>query len=331
MTTIFANRRCLPDGWASDMSRISPSSTARRSHRRRGRIAVAAQPRRRAPRDRRSRHAEPAQPRLPARHGRAGRDARAVGRQFLELARGDVPLRADDDARPGRGGRGAALCRDAGGRLRAASASSTICTTTATAGPMPTSPRWPSGSPRRPTRPASALTLLPVFYAHSGFGGAAPNDGQRRFINDLDALRPAARGKPAARLHALDGRGRRRRPAQPARRDAGGTGRGRRHCAGDGPIHIHVAEQMQRGRGLRRLVGRAAGRMAARQCRSRPALVPDPRHAHDRGRDRRAWPGAARSPACARSPRPISATARFRRAASSRPAAASASARIPTC
>ncbi len=29
------------------------------------------------------------------------------------------------------------------------------------------------------------LTLIPVFYAHSAFGGAAPNEGQRRFINDL--------------------------------------------------------------------------------------------------------------------------------------------------
>jgi len=32
------------------------------------------------------------------------------------------------------------------------------------------------------------LTLLPVFYAHSTFGGAAPNDGQRRFINDIDSF-----------------------------------------------------------------------------------------------------------------------------------------------
>src|SRR6202795_1285539 len=30
------------------------------------------------------------------------------------------------------------------------------------------------------------LTLLPVFYAHSGFGGRAPDSGQRRFTNDLD-------------------------------------------------------------------------------------------------------------------------------------------------
>lgn len=33
-----------------------------------------------------------------------------------------------------------------------------------------------------------SLTLLPVFYAHSGFGGAAPIEGQRRFIHDLDGF-----------------------------------------------------------------------------------------------------------------------------------------------
>ena len=32
-----------------------------------------------------------------------------------------------------------------------------------------------------------ALALLPVFYAHSGFGGAAPAAGQRRFVQSLDA------------------------------------------------------------------------------------------------------------------------------------------------
>ncbi len=32
------------------------------------------------------------------------------------------------------------------------------------------------------------LTLLPTFYAHGNFAGAAPNDGQRRFVNDLDAF-----------------------------------------------------------------------------------------------------------------------------------------------
>ena len=32
------------------------------------------------------------------------------------------------------------------------------------------------------------LTLLPVFYAHSGFGGAEPKPGQRRFINNPDSF-----------------------------------------------------------------------------------------------------------------------------------------------
>eukprot|EP01132_Coremiostelium_polycephalum_P021839 gene21839-25922_t len=30
------------------------------------------------------------------------------------------------------------------------------------------------------------LTLLPVLYSHSGFGGQAPNEGQRRFINSTE-------------------------------------------------------------------------------------------------------------------------------------------------
>lgn len=32
------------------------------------------------------------------------------------------------------------------------------------------------------------LTLLPVYYAHSNFGGAPPMAGQRRFLNDLDGF-----------------------------------------------------------------------------------------------------------------------------------------------
>ena len=81
--------------------------------------------------------------------------------------------------------------------------------------------------------------------------------------------------------------------------------------APDGPDPHPCRRADEGGRGLPRLVGRAAGRVAARQCAGRPALVPDPRHPHDRGRDRRAGAQAAPSPASARSPRPISATALF--------------------
>ena len=33
-----------------------------------------------------------------------------------------------------------------------------------------------------------ALTLLPVFYAHGGFGGAPASEGQRRFLHDIDGF-----------------------------------------------------------------------------------------------------------------------------------------------
>jgi formimidoylglutamate deiminase len=86
-----------------------------------------------------------------------------------------------------------------------------------------------------------ALTLLPVFYAHGGFGGQAPGAGQRRFLHDLDGfdrLRDhAARAiapLPGAVLglapHSL-------RAATPDELRALAA------MAGDAPIHIHIAEQ----------------------------------------------------------------------------------------
>ena len=69
-------------------------------------------------------------------------------------------------------------------------------------------------------RTGIGLTLLPVFYAHGGFGGAAPTAGQRRFITDIESF---ARLVESARraVARLDGAQRRRRTPQPARRDAG--------------------------------------------------------------------------------------------------------------
>lgn len=87
------------------------------------------------------------------------------------------------------------------------------------------------------------LTLLPVFYAHSNFGGAAPNAGQRRFVHDVDgflalieALRPAT-ADAGARLglafHSL-------RAATPDEMRAILAA-----LPDAGPIHIHVAEQQR--------------------------------------------------------------------------------------
>lgn len=91
------------------------------------------------------------------------------------------------------------------------------------------------------------LTLLPVFYAHGGFGGAAPAPGQRRFISDpdsfgllLDALTKAARGVPFARIgaapHSL-------RAATPGELKAVVTALDA--IDPTAPLHIHAAEQQK--------------------------------------------------------------------------------------
>ena len=85
------------------------------------------------------------------------------------------------------------------------------------------------------------LTLLPVFYAHAGFGGLPPVVGQRRFVCDLDLF---------ARLHASAGNAVKGLPI-------GGMGVAPHSLRavtrdellfllaihGRGPVHIHVAEQ----------------------------------------------------------------------------------------
>jgi len=85
------------------------------------------------------------------------------------------------------------------------------------------------------------LTLLPVFYAHSGFGGQAPIDGQRRFINStesfgqlIEACRTMQASLPGMQLgiapHSL-------RAVRPDELTA------ILPFAEGGPVHIHIAEQ----------------------------------------------------------------------------------------
>ncbi|MBB6485436.1 formimidoylglutamate deiminase [Rhizobium lusitanum] len=88
-----------------------------------------------------------------------------------------------------------------------------------------------------------ALTLLPVFYAHSGFGGAAPIEGQRRFINSLESFEALMAGcktvtsrLPGAELGIAPHSLRAVTPEELAKLIP---------IAGDGPIHIHVAEQVK--------------------------------------------------------------------------------------
>ncbi len=87
------------------------------------------------------------------------------------------------------------------------------------------------------------LTLLPVLYQQGGFGGAAPNQGQKRFLNSLDqygslfeSAARAAQRLPDANIgiapHSL-------RAVSPQALTEIVAGHSR------GPIHIHIAEQVR--------------------------------------------------------------------------------------
>jgi formimidoylglutamate deiminase len=94
-----------------------------------------------------------------------------------------------------------------------------------------------------------ALTLLPVFYAHAGFGGSPPLAGQRRFVHTTDSY---------ARLIELLMRAQSRSSAASGERFVLGVAPHSLRaatpaelaivvalCPRDGPVHIHAAEQMQ--------------------------------------------------------------------------------------
>ena len=87
------------------------------------------------------------------------------------------------------------------------------------------------------------LTLLPVFYAHSNFGGLPPQSGQRRFINSLDSyellfsdIQKSLGVLPEAKIglapHSL------RAATQQELSSL-------LSLKADGPVHIHVAEQLK--------------------------------------------------------------------------------------
>ncbi len=99
---------------------------------------------------------------------------------------------------------------------------------------------------RAAQRAGIGLTLLPVLYQTSGFGGTAPSEGQRRFIRSTDSmLRLLERLKPlcdaqGARLglapHSL-----RAVPPESLRDALAGLDA----VDATAPIHIHIAEQIK--------------------------------------------------------------------------------------
>jgi formimidoylglutamate deiminase len=87
------------------------------------------------------------------------------------------------------------------------------------------------------------LTLLPVLYAHSGFGVAAPIEGQRRFINSRQSFEALMEGCRVltSRLEGAElGLAPHSLRAVTPEELAFAV-----ELAGEGPIHIHVAEQVK--------------------------------------------------------------------------------------
>lgn len=85
------------------------------------------------------------------------------------------------------------------------------------------------------------LTLLPVFYAHSDFGGQPPKPGQRRFLSDLDGfatLLDASRAK-------LQGDANMGVAPHSLRAVTGPELAALREMSPTGPFHIHAAEQVK--------------------------------------------------------------------------------------
>jgi formimidoylglutamate deiminase len=85
------------------------------------------------------------------------------------------------------------------------------------------------------------LTLLPVFYAHSDFGGAPPLPAQRRFVHDIDSFHTLFGALARQRGETLGIAPHSLRAVAPG--ELALLIEFARANHGDAPIHIHAAEQ----------------------------------------------------------------------------------------
>ena len=147
-------------------------------------------------------------------------------------------------------------------------------------------------------RSGIGLTLLPMFYAHSGFGGAAPAARQQRFVNDperfarlLEASRAVVRALPGATVGVAPHSLRAVTPAQLA---------AVLELARGGPVHIHVAEQVREVEDCLAWSGRRPIEWLLENADVDAALVPGACHARERGASSPGSPPAAPWSVCAR-------------------------------
>lgn len=91
-----------------------------------------------------------------------------------------------------------------------------------------------------------ALTHLPVFYAHSGFGGLAPNTGQARFVHSLDdyaKLLQSLKHHCQPPLNNIGIAPHSLRAVTPDELNA--LQEFNQQIIGNGPMHIHISEQLK--------------------------------------------------------------------------------------
>ena len=300
-------KHCLPAGLG-----IAQASVHRRIDRG-GRIAAsrrmhAGAAERRAPRHRSPGHAQPAQPRLPARHGRARRDARASADSFwswremmyrfaLSMTPDQVEAVAAQlyvemlEAGFGRVGEFHYLHHDRDGKPYANIAEM--------------AERIAAAADATGISADAAAGLLRAFAASAA---PSPDRGPAALRQRSRIASPGCSTKAGARSCALDGAvvgvaPHSLRAVTPDELRAVPRWPATARSTSTSPSRRKRSKTASPGRGARPvewLLG---------QRRGRPALVPDPRHPHDRRRDRRLGQPAAPSPAFARSPKPISATA----------------------
>lgn len=85
------------------------------------------------------------------------------------------------------------------------------------------------------------LTLLPVFYAHGGFGGQAPGAAQARFVTDIDGFANlVARARALVAADAVVGIA-----PHSLRAVTPDELRALLPLAASGPVHLHIAEQVK--------------------------------------------------------------------------------------
>jgi hypothetical protein len=165
-----------------------------------------------------------------------------------------------------------------------ASASSTTCITTRPARAYDNPAEMAARIAAAAEETGIGLTLLPVFYAHSNFGGAPPTDGQKRFIHDVDGfarLVDNCRQIVSSLPDAVVGIAPHSLRAVTAEELTAIL-----PLAGDGPIHMHVAEQTKEVDDCLAATGQRPVRWLMNHTRGRQALVPDPCHPHQRHGDR---------------------------------------------